>query len=68
VTTLEQELRVRWKANAARLHYGACEDCGRTRDDDGRPLLVARQERGRRFQCLECFDRRPTGAAARRAA
>lgn len=49
-----------WKAGAARLHFGSCDDCHRVAGDDGRPLLVARQERCRLFLCFDCyFARRP---------
>ena len=49
-----------WKAKAARLHFGACAHCGRARNDDRRPLLVARQERCRRFLCFDCWRRTRT--------
>jgi hypothetical protein len=68
VTTLERETLTRWRGGAARIHYGRCDDCGRIRDDDGKPLLVARQERCRNFQCVGCYSLRPTGFAARRIA
>jgi hypothetical protein len=54
----------RWKAGAARLPFGACADCGRVRVDDDRPLLVARQERARRFLCLRCWLEQPRRRAA----
>jgi hypothetical protein len=54
----------RWKANASRAHFGGCAVCGRTMDDDGRPLLVARQERARRFLCLRCWLEQPRRRAA----
>lgn len=44
-----------WKAGAARLHFGSCDDCHRVAGEDGRPLLVARQERCRLFLCFDCF-------------
>jgi hypothetical protein len=50
--------RAQWKLPAARLHFGTCAGCGRIRDDDGRPLLVARQERCRHFLCFPCWARR----------
>jgi hypothetical protein len=56
LATSERSLARRtWKAGAARLHFGSCDDCHRTSSDDGRPLLVARQERCRLFLCFDCF-------------
>ena len=52
----ERAARERWLGNAARVHYGRCEGCGRHRDKDDRPLLVARQPRARRFLCLDCHE------------
>lgn len=52
----EQAARGRWLGNAARVHYGRCDGCDETRDQDDRPLLVARQPFARRFLCLECFE------------
>lgn len=48
--------RRRWKANAVRLHFGVCESCHRHHDDDGKPLMVARQARAQRFLCFDCFS------------
>ena len=50
------DARRRWLGGAARVHYGRCDGCQRVRDAAGRPLLVARQERARRFLCLLCFE------------
>lgn len=50
--------RRQWKDGAARLHFGVCGKCGRVRDDNGKPLLVARQSRARRFLCFECASPR----------
>jgi hypothetical protein len=47
--------RARWRDGAARLHFGFCRCCGRYHDDDGRPLLVARQLYARRFLCFFCY-------------
>jgi len=49
------QARRAWKTGAARLHFGSCDHCHRVAGDDGRPLLVARQERSRMFLCFECF-------------
>ena len=57
-----------WKTGAARLHFGSCHDCQRTRDADGRPLLVARQERCRLFLCFDCFLARRGGSRRLKAA
>jgi hypothetical protein len=54
--TLERVALDHWLANASHVHYGLCDDCRRHRDDDERPLLVARQERSRRFRCLRCWE------------
>jgi len=51
------EARRLWQANAARVHFGVCQGCGRSRNDEGRPLLVVRQEKARRFFCLACYMR-----------
>jgi len=51
VTTTVAEI---WRGNAARTKYGTCEDCGTQ-------AWVARQERARRFQCVACFEKKPTG-------
>lgn len=68
MTAAERATLVMWKGGAARLQFGFCHDCGRRRDDDGKPLLVARQEGCRTFQCVGCFSLRPTGNARKRAA
>lgn len=48
----------RWIAGAVDRRFGRCASCGQTRDDDGSPLYVARQNRGRKFECLACFEHR----------
>jgi hypothetical protein len=58
------DARARWKAGAARVHFGGCDACGRHRDDDGRALLVARQERARTLLCLRCWLEQPRRRAA----
>ena len=59
--------RTLWRGGAARgPFFGSCDRCKRNRDDDGRPLLVARQERSRLFLCLGCFA--PSLARGRRRA
>lgn len=52
----EQAARDRWLGNAAHSHFGRCDGCGRTHDEDGAPLYVCRARRQRRFLCLECFE------------
>lgn len=44
-----------WIGGAVRSHHGRCASCGRTHDDEGRPLFVARQPRRRIFECFECW-------------
>jgi hypothetical protein len=45
-----------WRGGAARGPWaGTCDDCGRSRDEDGHRLLVARQAHHRLFLCLSCF-------------
>ena len=51
-------LRTLWKSGAARLHFGVCVRCGRSHDESGRPLLVARQERCHLVLCFECWAAR----------
>lgn len=41
-----------WKAGAARARFGRCDRCGRLRDEEGRPLLVARQRCCWSFECF----------------
>lgn len=50
--------RARWKGSAAQLYFGSCDSCGRARDDDGSPLLVARQASHRKRECFACWSRR----------
>ena len=56
LSPLERDALDRWRAGATHVHFGLCADCQRTHDDDGKPLLVARQARSRRFLCLSCWD------------
>lgn len=53
---LERAAKTRWLKDAIHVHYGRCDECGKIRDGDGKPLLVARQPRARKFYCLPCFD------------
>jgi hypothetical protein len=46
-----------WIGGASRSHFGRCASCGRTHDDQGRHLLVARQPRRRIFECFDCWRR-----------
>ena len=57
-SALEREARRRWLGEAADWRYGRCHICGRTHGEDGRPLLVARLPRSRKYQCLDCFEER----------
>jgi hypothetical protein len=59
-SALEQLAHDRWLAFADDVRFDQCDRCHRTRDHDGRPLLVARQPRKRLKLCLECFDQEPT--------
>ena len=47
--------------------FGVCTGCGRTRDEDGRPLWLTGRRRSR-LLCLECFDLGVTPAERRAAA
>jgi hypothetical protein len=49
------DLRVRWKGEASHIQHGRCDGCGRLRDDNDRPLVVARRPRSKLFLCLACF-------------
>lgn len=60
----ERETRRRWLEGAAHVHYGVCGGCGRHQDENGRPLLVARQNRRRVFHCLECWEYGPPDDAS----
>lgn len=53
---IEKATRALWLGHASHQHFGQCDTCGRTYDEDGRPLFVARQERKRKFECLDCWD------------
>ena len=64
MTTLEEAARHAWLEDAVRIYFGVCSVCQRARDENGRPLLVARREHARIFRCLECFDQREARRAA----
>lgn len=55
---LERQAKMLWLGGAAHIHYGLCHRCRRVRDENGVPLLVARQTRRREFECLDCWDQR----------
>lgn len=55
-TSLEKLARKNWLDHAGHVHFGRCDVCKRVRDEDGKPLLVAKQERARKFECLDCWD------------
>ena len=55
MTKLERALRGRWLAEARQAYFGRCDVCGRVEDDDGKPLLVARQRRRRDRECFPCY-------------
>jgi hypothetical protein len=61
-TSLERRARALFHALPYR-QYGRCSLCGRVRDDDDRPLLVAARVRGA-WVCLGCWDL--AGAPGRR--
>jgi len=56
LTQLERRAHAAWLRDATHVHYGRCSVCERVRDEDDRPLLVARQPRRRRFECLDCWE------------
>jgi hypothetical protein len=55
---LERAAKQAWLAGAYWYGHGRCSRCGRLHDDDGRPLLVARQPRRAARECLECWEHR----------
>lgn len=58
---LDVATRVRrrtWYYGSARAKHGTCDTCGHDHGDDGRPLIVCRQFRCRKWQCFACFDRK----------
>lgn len=57
MSRLERAARHAWLANAVDQRHGRCSSCGRTHDENGKPLLVARQPR-RDYECLPCWDAR----------
>ena len=56
MTDFELQAKIAWKLYAANIRFGLCATCKRTHNDDGTPLLVARQERCSRYECLACWD------------
>jgi hypothetical protein len=58
LSELERLAWALWLVNAVRQHYGRCGTCQRTKDDDGRPLYVARQPHRRDFECVQCWEER----------
>jgi predicted Fe-S protein YdhL (DUF1289 family) len=56
VTALD--VRSEWRTTASRMRFGRCHGCGRTHDDDGRPLYLAPGERRQAYLCLACFAKR----------
>jgi len=55
-----------WLKYAVDVRFGSCETCGRVRDENGKPLLVARQNsRRRRYECLVCWDQHEAVQEAR---
>lgn len=57
-SAVERAQRVAWQRGALQLYRGRCDVCGRTRDETGALLLVARQARQRKRECIDCFDER----------
>lgn len=47
-----------WLGEADHVHFGMCRLCYRTHDENGKPLLVARQPRRPLFECLTCWEAR----------
>lgn len=58
LSRLERAARALWLESASHTHFGLCQGCGRTHDERGLPLLVARQSRRRTFECLDCHEER----------
>lgn len=56
LSELERAARQAWLEHATHVHFGRCHGCGRVRDENGQPLLVARQPRRRAFHCLTCHE------------
>jgi hypothetical protein len=50
MSSLERKAAEQWRAFATHVKFGRCETCGHV------PVLVARQPRSRRFECLPCWD------------
>lgn len=60
MTTIVAEItRARWM-DAPHNRYGRCASCGRTRDEDDRPLLLAGLN-GDSMVCVDCFDQEHGG-------
>lgn len=52
LSSMERQVRREWLANHVRYRaLGTCERCGSLTE-------VVRQERGRKFECVDCFDQR----------
>jgi hypothetical protein len=54
---LERKVRDHWVGESHYARFGVCSRCGRTEDDDGKPLYL----RGKTYHvvtCLRCFDER----------
>lgn len=52
LTERERAVRRDWLANAVRMpRHGVCGRCGKLTE-------VVRQYRGRRFECVDCWDER----------
>ena len=61
MSTLERQARQEWLRDAIQVYAGRCDVCGRTRDNEGKILLVARQRRRRQRECLDCHGARLSG-------
>ncbi|MBI3936383.1 MAG: hypothetical protein HY323_05355 [Betaproteobacteria bacterium] len=59
LSPLEREAHWHWLAGASHVHFGLCDICSRTHEPFAgydKPLLVARQEHRRRFECFDCWE------------
>lgn len=58
MSAVELAAREAWKRNATQYYFGRCDVCGDVEDQDGRPLLVARQPHRRERECIRCWEAR----------
>jgi len=55
---VERRAQALWVDRSRQLYFGRCDVCGRIKNENGRPLLVARQARRRERECFQCWDER----------